>query len=93
MDIVLPQSRVEKNKDNHLYDMIQKYSSGKIDHEQYTPQVLVDRTLCCSLFFFFFFLTSTFFHINNIFQLSMYHWMTYIQSNSTFYPCRVSDMI
>ena len=52
MDIVLPQSRVEKNKDNHLYDMIQKYSSGKIDHEQYTPQVLVDRTLCCSLFFF-----------------------------------------
>ena len=26
-------------------------------------QVLVDRTLCCSLFFF---LTSTFFHINNL---------------------------
>jgi hypothetical protein len=30
-------------------------------------------------FFFFFFLTSTFFHINNILQLSMYHCMTYIQ--------------
>ena len=50
--------------------------------------------------FFFFFLrfcwTSTFFHINNILQLSMYHCMTYIQeiqSNSSFYPCRVSDMI
>jgi hypothetical protein len=35
-------------------------------------------------------------HINNILQLSMYHCMTYIQeiqSNSSFYPCRVSDMI
>jgi hypothetical protein len=47
-------------------------------------------------FFSFFFLTSTFFHINNILQLSMYHCMTYIQyiqSNSSFYPFRVSDMI
>jgi hypothetical protein len=52
-------------------------------------QVLVDRTLSepyvAPFFFFFFkmmtplFLTSTFFHINNIFQLSMYHCMTYIQ--------------
>ena len=35
---------------------------------------------CCPPpLFFFFFLTSTFFHINNILQLSMYHCMTYIQ--------------
>jgi hypothetical protein len=32
---VLPQSRVEKNKDKHLHDMIQNYSSGEISHEQY----------------------------------------------------------
>ena len=42
------------------------------------PQILVDRTLCCSPFFFkmlppLFFLASTFCHINNILQLSMYH--------------------
>ena len=60
-----------------------------------TAQVLVDRTLCCSLYFifffhdiapppppppfFFFFFNIDFFHINNILQLSMYHCMTYIQ--------------
>ena len=41
-------------------------------------------------FFFFFFLTFA------ILQLTMYHCMTYIQliqSNSSFYPCRVSDMV
>jgi hypothetical protein len=27
--------RVEKNKDKHLHDMIQNYSSGEISHEQY----------------------------------------------------------
>jgi hypothetical protein len=26
---------VEKNKDKHLHDMIQNYSSGEISHEQY----------------------------------------------------------
>jgi hypothetical protein len=31
------------------------------------------------LFLFLFVWTSTFFHINNILQLSMYHCMTYIQ--------------
>jgi len=36
MDTVLPQSRVEKNKDKHLHDMIQKYSSGEISREQST---------------------------------------------------------
>ena len=35
MDTVLPQSRVEKNKDKHLHDRIQDYSSGEISHEQY----------------------------------------------------------
>ena len=35
MDTVLPQSRVEKNKDKHLHDMIQKYSSCQISREQY----------------------------------------------------------
>jgi hypothetical protein len=42
------------------------------------------------------FFNIDFFHINNILQLSMYHCMTYIQyiqSSSSFYPCRVSDMI
>ena len=37
MDTVLPQSRVEKNKDKHLHDMVQKYSSGEISRKQYTP--------------------------------------------------------
>ena len=32
-----------------------------------------------TLFYFLFFLASTFCHINNILQLSMYHCMTYIQ--------------
>ena len=36
MDPVLPQSRVEKDKDKQLYDMVQKYSSGEISREQYT---------------------------------------------------------
>ena len=44
-----------------------------------------------------FFLNIDFFsHANNILQLSMYHWMTYIQQiqlNSSFYPYRVSDML
>jgi hypothetical protein len=35
MDTVLPQSRVEKNKNKHLHDMVQKYSSGEISREQY----------------------------------------------------------
>jgi hypothetical protein len=40
---------------------------------QLKPQVLLDRNLP-------FFLEHRFFvHINNILQLSMYHWMTYIQ--------------
>jgi hypothetical protein len=49
----------------------------------------VDRTLPLFLEHRFFF------HANNILQLSMYHWMTYIQyiqANSSFYPYRVSDM-
>jgi hypothetical protein len=33
MGTVLPQSTVEKNKDKHLYDMVQKYSSGQISRE------------------------------------------------------------
>jgi hypothetical protein len=37
MDTVLPQSRVEKNKDKHLHNMVQKYSSVEISREQYTP--------------------------------------------------------
>jgi hypothetical protein len=54
-------------------------------------QVLVDRTLhfvydasdCSSSpFFFFFFEHRFFFHVHNILQLSMYHWMTYIQSGT-----------
>jgi len=38
MDTVLPQSSVEKNKDNykHLHDMVQIYSSGEISRKQYT---------------------------------------------------------
>ena len=62
-----------------------------------TSQVLVDSTL-----YDFsspsFFLTSIFFHVHNILQLSMYHWMTYTciynkyNQNSSFYPCRVSDI-
>ena len=38
MDTVLPQSRMEKDNflDKHLYDMVQKYSSGEISREQYT---------------------------------------------------------
>ena len=35
MDTVLPQSRVVKDKDNLLHDMVQKYSRGEISHEQY----------------------------------------------------------
>jgi len=35
MDTVLPQSRVEKDEDKHLHDMVQKYSSGAISREQY----------------------------------------------------------
>ena len=50
-----------------------------------------------SFFFFFFFLsTSTPFHINNTLQPPMHHCMTHIQqiqSNSSFHPCRASDMI
>jgi len=34
MDTVLPQSRLEKDK--HLHDMVQKYSSGEISREHYT---------------------------------------------------------
>ena len=49
------------------------------------------------LFFSFFFLsTSTPFHINNTLQPPMHHCMTHIQqiqSNSSFHPCRASDMI
>jgi hypothetical protein len=36
MGTVLPQSRVEKDKDRHLHDMVQKYSSVEISREQYT---------------------------------------------------------
>ena len=36
MHTVLPQSRVEKDKDKHLDDMDQKYSNGEISREQYT---------------------------------------------------------
>ena len=36
MDTVLPQSRVKKDKDKQLYDMVQIYSSGEISREQYT---------------------------------------------------------
>jgi hypothetical protein len=36
MDTVLPQSRVENDKDKQLYDMVQIYSSGEISCEQYT---------------------------------------------------------
>ena len=36
MDTVLAQSRVEIDKDKHLHDMVQKYSSGEISREQYT---------------------------------------------------------
>jgi hypothetical protein len=36
MDTVLPQSRVERDKDKQLYDMVQKYSSGEISREEYT---------------------------------------------------------
>ena len=36
MNTVLPQSRMEKNKDQHLHDMVQKYSNGEISREQYT---------------------------------------------------------
>ena len=32
---VAPQYRIEKDKDNLLYDMVQKYSSGEISREQY----------------------------------------------------------
>jgi hypothetical protein len=36
MDRVLPQSRVEKDKDKQLHVMVKKYSSGEISCEQYT---------------------------------------------------------
>jgi hypothetical protein len=36
VDTVLPKSRVENDKDKQLHDMVQKYSSGEIYHEQYT---------------------------------------------------------
>ena len=35
MDTVIPQSRMKKEKDKHLHDMVQKYSSGAISREQY----------------------------------------------------------
>jgi hypothetical protein len=35
MDTVLPQSRIERNKDKQLHDMVQKYSSGEVSREQY----------------------------------------------------------
>ena len=35
MNTVVPQYRIEKDKDNLLYDMVQKYSSGEISREQY----------------------------------------------------------
>ena len=35
MDTVLPQSRVEKDKDKQLHDIVQKSSSGEISSEQY----------------------------------------------------------
>ena len=37
---VLPQSRVENDKDKQLHDMVQKYSSGEISREQYTRKYL-----------------------------------------------------
>ena len=37
---VLPQSREEKDKDNHLHDMVQKYCNGEISREQYTRTLL-----------------------------------------------------
>jgi hypothetical protein len=36
VEINNPQSRVEIDKDKHLHDMVQKYSSGEISREQYT---------------------------------------------------------
>ena len=30
MDTVIPQSRIERETDKHLHDMVQKYSSGAI---------------------------------------------------------------
>jgi hypothetical protein len=36
MDAVLSQSQVEKNKDKHLHDMVQTYSSREISREQHT---------------------------------------------------------
>ncbi len=33
MDTVLPQSRVEKDKDKQLHDMVKKYSSGEISRQ------------------------------------------------------------
>jgi hypothetical protein len=33
MDTVLPQATVENDKDKHLHDMVQKYSSGEISRE------------------------------------------------------------
>ena len=36
MDTVLPQSRIERDKDKQLHDMVQKYSSGEVSREQYT---------------------------------------------------------
>jgi hypothetical protein len=43
------------------------------------PSLYILFSLKTHIFFFFSFWTSTFFHINNILQLSMYHCMTYIQ--------------
>jgi hypothetical protein len=36
VDTVLPNSRVENDKDKQLHDMVQEYSRGDIPHEQYT---------------------------------------------------------
>jgi hypothetical protein len=36
---LLPQSRVENDKDKQLHDMVEKYSRGDIPHEQYTSTV------------------------------------------------------
>ena len=41
VDTVLPQSRVENDKDKQLYDMVQKSSSREITSEQYSTPVLL----------------------------------------------------
>ena len=70
------------------YQLVSEATPRKIIGTEGTIKVLLPKYQVYKCF-----IPSTFFHINNILQLSMYHCMTYIQSNSNFYPCRVSDII